>query len=72
MRETIEAGCRDHDGMATGKYQISSDGWEKTLQVNVLSTAVLSCLLLPKLLRSGKAHPRSTPHLSIVSSDAHL
>ena len=59
-------------GMVTGKYELSADGWEKTLQVNVLCTALLSCLLMPLLVRSRKVNPGSTPHLSIVSSDAHL
>lgn len=56
----------------TPKYEVTSDGWERTVQVNVLSTALLSCLLLPQLVKSAKANPGSTPHLTIVSSDSHL
>lgn len=43
-----------------------------TLQVNVLSTALLSCLLFPQLAKSARTHPGSIPHLVIVGSDAHL
>ncbi|KAH8819287.1 putative short-chain dehydrogenase [Xylogone sp. PMI_703] len=59
-------------GIATGKFELSSEGWEKTLQVNVLSTALLGCLLLPQLINSARAHGGNTPHLTIVGSDAHL
>lgn len=59
-------------GLATSKGNVSPDGWEGLLQVNVLSTALLSCLLLPQMVKSAKAYPGSVHHLSIVSSDAHL
>lgn len=54
-------------GLATGKWAQTPDGWEKTLQVNNLSTALLSLKLLPLLERSSK-----NPHLVIVASDMHF
>lgn len=61
-------------GMATGKWATTPDGWEKTLQVNNLSTALLSLKLVPLLERaSANAQNRDcNPHLVIVASDIHL
>ncbi|GBE80161.1 Short-chain dehydrogenase/reductase tropG [Sparassis crispa] len=56
-------------GVATSIYAPTSDGWEKTLQVNYLSNALLSILLLPTLIKSATADAAS--RLLIVSSDAH-
>jgi retinol dehydrogenase 12 len=53
-------------------YRISEDGWEQSLQVNVLSTALLGLRLLPKLIASSKAHPEDSPRLTVVSSDTHM
>jgi NAD(P)-dependent dehydrogenase (short-subunit alcohol dehydrogenase family) len=36
-------------GIAAPLYQVSPDGYEMSLQVNVISTALLAILLLPKL-----------------------
>ncbi|KIW12904.1 hypothetical protein PV08_08091 [Exophiala spinifera] len=55
-------------GLATGKWSQTRDGWEKTLQVNDLSTALLSLRLLPLLERSSATNP----HLVIVASDIHF
>ncbi|KAK5408340.1 hypothetical protein LTR06_007183 [Exophiala xenobiotica] len=61
-------------GVATGKFvQTPEDGWERSLQVNCLSTALLSLRLLP-LLQHSNAKSSSTsvlPHLVIVASDIH-
>ncbi|KAH7882551.1 hypothetical protein F5I97DRAFT_1906004 [Phlebopus sp. FC_14] len=74
-------------GMATGKYETTTNGWERTygmilerslpplivssrIQVNHLATALLSLLLLPRLVETGKKtgiHSR----LVIVASDVH-
>jgi NAD(P)-dependent dehydrogenase (short-subunit alcohol dehydrogenase family) len=51
-------------GMATDKWDLTSDGWDKCIQVNFLSTILLGLLLLPKL----KA---SSGHLEFVASAAH-
>lgn len=59
-------------GVSAGAWRISPDGFEETLQINVLSTALLGLRLLPAMIRSAAAHPgRTPPHLVIVSSEAH-
>jgi NAD(P)-dependent dehydrogenase (short-subunit alcohol dehydrogenase family) len=50
-------------------YQKSVYGWEQTLQVNLLSTVLLSLLLLPKLKQSKTTS--FTPVLELVSSSNH-
>ncbi|GAB5592685.1 hypothetical protein Unana1_07585 [Umbelopsis nana] len=57
-------------GVATSKWEVSPDGYEQTLQVNVISTALLAVLLLPKLYATADEHG-VTPRLSIVSSGVH-
>lgn len=51
------------------RYGLTVDGWEETLQVNALATALLALLLLPKLRQSSR--PDWTPRLSIVASRGH-
>ncbi|KAL2823326.1 hypothetical protein BDW59DRAFT_148980 [Aspergillus cavernicola] len=63
-------------GFASMEWAITGDGWERSLQANVLSTALLSLELLPVLLRSAERFPSSSsastrPHLTIVASDIH-
>lgn len=63
-------------GVIYGEYRRSAEGWEETLQVNVLSTVLLAMLLIPimqskvggtkGLTQSGG--PTEIPHLCIVSS----
>lgn len=58
-------------------YVLSRDGWEDTLQVNTLSTAMLAELLLPTLqassITTGETNTsHTTPHLVIVSSGTAL
>ncbi|KAL1968278.1 hypothetical protein VTN77DRAFT_2113 [Rasamsonia byssochlamydoides] len=55
-------------GLLHREYVVSPDGWEETLQVNTLSTALLALLLLPKLRESSSVS--SPAHLTIVSSGA--
>ncbi|EGN95975.1 hypothetical protein SERLA73DRAFT_185437 [Serpula lacrymans var. lacrymans S7.3] len=51
-------------------YQGTPDGWETSIQVNHLSTALLSILLTPHLISAGGA--ASLPsRLAIVASDVH-
>jgi len=52
-----------------GEYRKTVDGWETVLQVNHLSTALLSIRLLPSLMKATVAPP--FPRLVIVSSDVH-
>lgn len=58
-------------GIASVEYAVTSDGWEKGIQVNVLSTALLSLQLLPLLLRAKERDPSAQPHLAILTSDIH-
>lgn len=59
-------------GLATSQWKFLSDGWESHIAVNVLSTALLSLLLLPTLVRTRKTYPSfGTPHLTILGSDVH-
>ncbi|KII92884.1 hypothetical protein PLICRDRAFT_37683 [Plicaturopsis crispa FD-325 SS-3] len=57
-------------GVLYMEYAASPENWEMTLQVNVISTALLALLLLPTMERTAKAHS-TTPRLVIVSSGAH-
>lgn len=64
-------------GIMRRDYVLSPDGWEDTLQVNTLSTAMLAELLLPKLHASSSTTgetntSHTTPHLVIVSSGTAL
>ncbi|KAN0092822.1 hypothetical protein V8E55_003606 [Tylopilus felleus] len=54
---------------STDQYSQSGDGWELTLQVNYLSNALLSILLLPYLINSSS--PDSPSRLAWVSSFSH-
>ncbi|MCJ1466984.1 hypothetical protein MMC07_005606 [Pseudocyphellaria aurata] len=57
-------------GVVCKKFTLLAQGWEKMLQINTLSTALLALLLTPKLRASGTAF--SPAHLNIVSSTGHL
>lgn len=58
-------------GVVQPHYRVSPEGWEETLQVNVLSTALLAMLLLPILKGNQSAATVSgndPAHLCFVSS----
>jgi NAD(P)-dependent dehydrogenase (short-subunit alcohol dehydrogenase family) len=57
-------------GMAAAGYNVSSEGYEMSLQVNVLSTALLAICLLPQLRETAGNTGRAT-HLELVGSVAH-
>jgi len=57
-------------GIAAPSYKLSPDGYETTLQVNALSTALLGLLLLPKL-REATAKSGAASHLTLVGSVGH-
>jgi len=57
-------------GIAAPGYKSSPEGYEMTLQVNVLSTALLSILLLPKL-RQTAIETKKPTHLELVGSSGH-
>lgn len=54
-------------GVMTSKFETTPDGFEEALQVNVLSTALMALLLLPKL-RSTVSDGGFLPHLCILNS----
>lgn len=56
-------------GVYSRQYAQSAYGWERTLQVNTLSTAALALLLLPQLRKSKTEE--STPVLELVNSGRH-
>ncbi|KAL3476744.1 NAD(P)-binding protein [Aspergillus californicus] len=61
-------------GFASQAWRVTGDGWERGLQANVLSTALLSLELLPLLLKSQgswRGGGDFTPHLAIAASDIH-
>ncbi|OAL71975.1 short-chain dehydrogenase/reductase [Trichophyton violaceum] len=58
-------------GVMHRKYTLTPDGWEETLQVNALSTALLGLLLLPKLRESRDAATGAPAHLTFVSSGSY-
>ncbi|KAL2853592.1 hypothetical protein BJX68DRAFT_265060 [Aspergillus pseudodeflectus] len=63
-------------GLASVHWGNTVDGWERSLQVNVLSTTWLALELVPLLLKSrGKSaseeEPDWKPHLTILASDIH-
>lgn len=57
-------------GLANPRFEMCPAGWEMALQVNVLSTALMSVLLLP-LLRSTAAARGKAVHLTFVNSHGH-
>ena len=56
-------------GISPNDYVVGAEGWESILQINVLGTALLGLLLLPKL-KASKVSREDTPHLIIVTSEA--
>ncbi|GAW13922.1 hypothetical protein ANO14919_033140 [Xylariales sp. No.14919] len=48
-----------------------SEGHERHITVNVISTTLLALLLLPKLEETSRAFPGSSPRLTCVTSELH-
>ncbi|VDC06484.1 unnamed protein product [Peniophora sp. CBMAI 1063] len=59
-------------GVVMKEHQATADGWEQTIQVNVLSALLLPVLLIPAAQRAAAEHPESKPRLVIVGSDVHF
>lgn len=57
-------------GINTKDFRLA-EGYEQVTQVNVLNTFLLALSLLPKLRDTKAEFPNATPHLTIVSSEAH-
>jgi hypothetical protein len=58
-------------GLASLQWNVSPDGWERQLQVKVLSTVLLSLLLLPMLHEPKESFPFSKLHMVLLGSDIH-
>ncbi|KAJ8074023.1 hypothetical protein PM082_012313 [Marasmius tenuissimus] len=58
----------ENAGVAMDGYYETKDGWETTLQVNVLSTALRIILHLPKLIETAREHSETVPRIVYVSS----
>ena len=59
-------------GISPYDYVIGAEGWESVIQVNVMATALLGLLLLPKLRSSTAAtHEVEVSRFVIVTSEAH-
>jgi NAD(P)-dependent dehydrogenase (short-subunit alcohol dehydrogenase family) len=67
--ERLDIACLNA-GVAMIDFKQSQYGYERTLQVNLLSTALLALLLMPKLRASKTA--TFTPVLEIVGSSNHF
>ncbi|KAK1224905.1 hypothetical protein PQX77_012182 [Marasmius sp. AFHP31] len=61
----------ENAAIATFDYQLTDDGWDDNLQVNLLGPALHLLLHLPKLLETAKKYPETTPRIVWVSSDIH-
>ena len=57
-------------GIFNSTFKLSETGWENSLQVNTLGTALLAILLTPKLQASQSAN--SPAHLVVVTSTGHI
>ncbi|RWA06759.1 hypothetical protein EKO27_g8351 [Xylaria grammica] len=57
-------------GVRYTQYELV-EGFERNMQTNVLNTFLLALSLLPKLRKTKSNFPESSPHLVIVTSDAH-
>ena len=60
----------ENAGLGVAGWEVM-EGMEASLQINVISTFLLALLMLPKLRATGKRFG-TTPHLEIVSSEAHF
>jgi NAD(P)-dependent dehydrogenase (short-subunit alcohol dehydrogenase family) len=57
-------------GIAAPKYELTSDGWESALQVNVIGTALLALLLLP-LMRETATGTGIPSQITFTNSAGH-
>lgn len=60
----------ENAGISTKQFSITEDN-ESTITTNVVSTFLLALLVLPKL-RESSTKFRTTPHLTVVSSEVHF
>lgn len=60
----------ENAGIDVQKFALSEDGWETTLQTNVISTCLLALLMLPKMRETAERFDTRS-HLVVVTSDMH-
>jgi NAD(P)-dependent dehydrogenase (short-subunit alcohol dehydrogenase family) len=60
----------ENAGIVSSTWEMA-EGFEQTIQVNVLNTFLLALSVLPKLRGSKSNFPDASPHLVVVSSEAH-
>ncbi|KAH9969289.1 hypothetical protein BGW80DRAFT_1177028 [Lactifluus volemus] len=58
-------------GVALRQYAATKDGWEEVIQVNHLSSVLLTVLLLPCLLKAASSGLSPNPRVVVLSSDVH-
>ncbi|KAI0803373.1 putative short chain dehydrogenase/ reductase [Xylaria sp. FL0064] len=58
-------------GLINSHYERSPEGWEKTIQINTISTTLVGLLLL-EWMRGGRGQRSSPAHLIFVTSRDHL
>ncbi|EKM54522.1 uncharacterized protein PHACADRAFT_258430 [Phanerochaete carnosa HHB-10118-sp] len=58
-------------GVGLSNFSLTKDGFEQALQVNHLSSALLSFLLLPNLVKAAQEH-KSNSRLALVTSEMHF
>lgn len=63
--------CLLNAAIVATKWNVTEDGWEESLQVNLLSTALLALYMLAKQTASARAHPGYTPRLTMTVSVAY-
>lgn len=63
--------CILNAGVVATEWNMTEDGWEDSLQVNLLSTTLLALHMLAKQTNSARAHPGYTPHLTMTVSVAY-
>ncbi|PPQ80661.1 hypothetical protein CVT25_001623 [Psilocybe cyanescens] len=57
-------------GIAASSLEFTDDGWESTYQINYISGALLSLLLLPRMLETAREY-NTTPRITLVVSRLH-
>jgi NAD(P)-dependent dehydrogenase (short-subunit alcohol dehydrogenase family) len=58
-------------GVINDTFRLCEEGYEEVTQVNVLNTFLLALALLPEMREAKEKFQGSTPHLTVVSSEAH-
>lgn len=61
----------ENAGIATDKWKETADGYESTLQVNVISTGMLALLCLPKMRETVRTF-KTEPRIVVVGSEVHF